>query len=98
MAKGGLDRWNHIFRIACLLEADLFNTGLQAPTPYNIVPNGTYSIQNSSSPTRVVLTNQSPQASIVGVDKTGGNGEKVIRDALASVCLPTNPFYSGMSS
>jgi hypothetical protein len=31
MAKGGVGRWNHIFRIACELEADLFNTGLQAP-------------------------------------------------------------------
>jgi hypothetical protein len=95
MAKGGVDRWNHIFRIACLLEADLFNTGLQAPTPYQIVPNGTYSIQSSSAAERVVLDAGS---SIVGINKTGGNNEKVIRDTLVFVCPQTNPLYSGMSS
>ena len=47
-AKGGLDRWNYIFRIACQLEAKLFNTGLQSPTPFQIIPDGTYSIQISS--------------------------------------------------
>jgi hypothetical protein len=95
MAKGGVDRWNHIFRIACLLEADLFNTGLQAPTPYQIVPNGTYSIQSSSAAETVVLANQS---SVIGVNKTGGNNEKVIGDVLVLVCPQTNPLYSGMSS
>jgi hypothetical protein len=118
MAKGGVDRWNHIFRIACLLEADLFNTGLQAPTPYQIVPNGTYSIQSSSAAERVVLANQDVESflrspfdnhlrayfpsnagsTIVGVNKTGGNNEKVIGDALVLVCPQTNPLYSGMSS
>jgi len=47
-AKGGIDRWNYIFRIACQLEAKLFNTGLQAPTPFQIIPDGTYSIYISS--------------------------------------------------
>ncbi|KAJ7235013.1 hypothetical protein B0H12DRAFT_1327574 [Mycena haematopus] len=48
-AQGGIDRWNYIFRIACQLEAKLFNTGLQAPTPFHIMPNGTYSIHSSSA-------------------------------------------------
>jgi hypothetical protein len=47
-AKGGIDRWNYIFRIACQLEAKLFNTGLQASTPFQIIPDGTYSIHISS--------------------------------------------------
>ncbi|KAJ7876337.1 hypothetical protein B0H14DRAFT_3543761 [Mycena olivaceomarginata] len=47
-AKGGIDRWNYIFNIACHLEAQLFNTGLQAPTPFPIIPDGTYSIHISS--------------------------------------------------
>ncbi|KAF8149743.1 hypothetical protein K438DRAFT_1779223 [Mycena galopus ATCC 62051] len=47
-AKGGVDRWNYTFRIACLLEAGLFNTGWQASTPFQIIPNGTYSIHVSS--------------------------------------------------
>jgi hypothetical protein len=118
MAKGGVDRWNHIFRTACLLEADLFNTGLQAPTPYQIVPNGTYSIQSSSTAERIILANQNVKSflrspfderlgayfpsdtgsSVVGVNKTGGNDEKVIADALVFVCPQTNPLYSGMSS
>ena len=46
-AKGGVDRWNYIFGIACQLEARLFNTGLQAPTPFQIISDGTYSIQSS---------------------------------------------------
>ncbi|KAM6491916.1 hypothetical protein JOM56_012554 [Amanita muscaria] len=118
MAKGGVDRWNHIFRIACLLEADLFNTGLQAPTPYQIVPNGIYSIQSSSAAEGVVLANQNVESflrspfdkrwsayfpsdagsSVVGVNKPGGNNEKVIQDTLVSCCPQTNPLYSGMSS
>jgi len=103
MSKGGIDKWNHVFRIACLLEADLFNTGLQAPTPYQIVPEGTYSIQSSSA---VVLANQdvpsflhspfgmllgayfpsNPGLSVIGINKTGGNNEKVMEDVLVSVC------------
>ena len=48
MAQGGVDKWNPIFRIACMLEAKLFNTGLRAPpTPYQIIPNGTYFIHIS---------------------------------------------------
>ncbi|KAJ7796428.1 hypothetical protein B0H14DRAFT_3158061 [Mycena olivaceomarginata] len=47
-AKGGVDRWNHIFRIACMLEAELFNTGLKPCTPFQIIPDGTYSIHISS--------------------------------------------------
>jgi hypothetical protein len=31
------------------LPAQLFNTGLQAPTPFQIIPEGTYSIQISSA-------------------------------------------------
>lgn len=48
MAKGGVDRWNHVFRTACLLEADLFNTGLRPPAPYHIIPDGTYFIHSPS--------------------------------------------------
>ena len=100
MKKGGVnDRWNKIFRTACELEADVFNTGLQVPMPYQIVPNGTYTIQGSSAAERVVLANKNVESflrspfdkrrlgayfpsdagsSVVGVNKTGGNNEKVI--------------------
>ena len=43
-AKGGVDRWNFIFRIACQLEEKLFNTGLRAPIPFEIIPDGAYFI------------------------------------------------------
>ncbi|KAF8153715.1 hypothetical protein K438DRAFT_1987423 [Mycena galopus ATCC 62051] len=56
-ANGGIARWNYIFRIACQLEAKLFNTGLQSPTPFQIIPDGTYSIHISSVES-VVLTIQ----------------------------------------
>jgi len=118
MNKGGVDRWNKIFRTACELEADVFNTGLQTPTPYQIVPNGTYSIQSSSAAERVVLADQNIESflrspfdkrlgayfpsdagsSVVGVNKTGGNNEKVIGDALVFAFPQTDPLYSGMSS
>jgi len=101
MAKDGvgLNRWNTIFRTACQLEAEVFNTGLQAPTPYQIVPNGTYSVQSTSAAGRVVLANQNVERFlVVGVNKKGGNNEKVIRDALVFACPQTNPLYSGMLS
>ncbi|KAI6107725.1 hypothetical protein EV401DRAFT_429959 [Pisolithus croceorrhizus] len=85
-AKGGVDQWNHIFNIACMLEAQLFDTGLQRHTVFRIIPDGTYFIYNSSHE-RVVLaiqkvegSLQSPldRSSVVGIDKTGGDNEKVI--------------------
>ena len=97
MANGGIDRWNRTFRTACRLEADLFNTGLQAPTPFQIVPNGTYTIPNFSAAKRV-LANQNVESfpsdtgsSVVGVNKTGGDNEKVTGNALVLVCPQTNP-------
>ncbi|KIK14317.1 hypothetical protein PISMIDRAFT_688080, partial [Pisolithus microcarpus 441] len=37
-AKGGVDQWNYIFNIACMLEAQLFDTGLQHHTLFRIIP------------------------------------------------------------
>ncbi|KAI6142555.1 hypothetical protein EDD17DRAFT_1661626 [Pisolithus thermaeus] len=54
-AKGGVDNWKDMFGTACKLETGIFNTGLKHPTPYQIVPKGTYSIQNAES---VVLANE----------------------------------------
>ncbi|KAG6843380.1 hypothetical protein H0H87_005260, partial [Tephrocybe sp. NHM501043] len=89
-AKGGSDRWHNIFKTACQLESGIFDTGLQVPKPYQIVPNGTYSIRSSS----VALANKSVTlrppvdkslklyfpstagSSIVGIEKTGRNNEK----------------------
>ncbi|KAJ7878010.1 hypothetical protein B0H14DRAFT_2712387 [Mycena olivaceomarginata] len=108
MAKGGVDRWNSVFRIACLLEADLFNTGLNiglhAPTPYQIVPNGTYSIHNSSMK-NVMLAIQNVQGSdagpsVVGMNKTGGNNERWYVAATKSGYTFRNPgtnLYLGIS-
>ncbi|KAF8125682.1 hypothetical protein K438DRAFT_1005370 [Mycena galopus ATCC 62051] len=56
-AKGGIARWNWIFRIACELEAKLFDTGLRPPTPFHIILDGTYLIRISSTE-RVVLAIQ----------------------------------------
>ncbi|KAJ7762886.1 hypothetical protein B0H16DRAFT_1805605 [Mycena metata] len=56
-AKGGVDHWNWTFNIACNLESQIFNIGLRAPTPYEIIPNGTYSIHTSSAKS-LVLTVQ----------------------------------------
>ncbi|KAJ7733957.1 hypothetical protein B0H16DRAFT_157937 [Mycena metata] len=53
-AKGGVDHWNWTFNIACNLESQLFNTGLRAPTPFEIIPNGTYSIHTSSAKSLVL--------------------------------------------
>ncbi|KAJ7765234.1 hypothetical protein B0H16DRAFT_414896 [Mycena metata] len=53
-AKGGVDQWNWTFNIACHLESQLFNTGLNAPTPFEIIPNGTYSIHTSSAQSLVL--------------------------------------------
>lgn len=53
-AKGGIDKWKDIFGTACKLESGIFNTGWKHPAPYQIVPKGTYSIQNAES---VVLAN-----------------------------------------
>jgi hypothetical protein len=89
VAKGGVDEWSPMFSIACRLEADLFDTGEKAPTPYQIIPNGTYSIQSSSAAERVVLADQNVESSVIGVSKTGGNNEKVIRDAFC-ICLSSN--------
>ncbi len=67
--------------MACQLEADIFSTGIQAPTPYLIVPQGTYSIQNFSIK-EVVLADRKPESSgtglpTVGLNKPGGTKEKV---------------------
>ncbi|KAJ7885565.1 hypothetical protein B0H14DRAFT_1346388 [Mycena olivaceomarginata] len=51
-AKGGINRWNDTFKIACELEAKLFNTGLPkhaSSTPFHIVPDGTYSLHMSTA-------------------------------------------------
>ncbi|KAF8153689.1 hypothetical protein K438DRAFT_362417 [Mycena galopus ATCC 62051] len=45
MARSGMDRWSDIVRKACELEAQIFNTGLQAPAPFEIIPEGIYPIQ-----------------------------------------------------
>ncbi|KAI6160606.1 hypothetical protein EDD17DRAFT_1600181 [Pisolithus thermaeus] len=88
-AKGGVDQWNHIFNIACMLEAQLFNTGLQHHTVFRIIPEGTYFVYNSSRD-RMVLANQKADgslqspldgSSVVGIDKTGGDNEKWLIDA-----------------
>ncbi|KAI6009768.1 hypothetical protein BKA83DRAFT_4415326 [Pisolithus microcarpus] len=88
-AKGGVDQWNYIFNIACMLEAQLFDTGLQHHTLFRIIPDGTYFIYNSSRE-RVVLAMQDVKdslqspldvSSIVGVDKTSGDNEKWLVDA-----------------
>ena len=104
MAKGGVNRWNETFKIACEHEASIFDTGMQHPTPYEIVGNGIYFIQNFST-TKRVLVNQNVEispsdtgSSVVGVNKTGEENEKVMGDALVLVCPQTNPLYSGMSS
>lgn len=54
-AKGGIDKWKDMFGTACKLEAGIFNTGWKHPTPYQIIPKGTYSIHNAES---VVLANE----------------------------------------
>ncbi|KAJ7740128.1 hypothetical protein B0H16DRAFT_1465012 [Mycena metata] len=49
-AHGGVNQWSWAFNVACLLESQLFDIGLEAPDhPYEIVPNGTYSIHTSSA-------------------------------------------------
>ncbi|KAJ7757878.1 hypothetical protein B0H16DRAFT_656624 [Mycena metata] len=49
-AQGGVDEWSWAFNVACLLESQLFDIGLEAPVhPYEIIPNGTYSIHTSSA-------------------------------------------------
>ena len=77
-----MNRWDPIFKMACQLEADIFNTGIQAPTPYLIVPQGAYSIQNFSIK-EVVLADQKVESSgaglsTVGLKKPSGTKEKVI--------------------
>ncbi|KAJ7722685.1 hypothetical protein B0H16DRAFT_346841 [Mycena metata] len=47
-ANGGVKKWNTIFRIACKLESDIFNTGMRAPAAFQIIPDGIYSIHVSS--------------------------------------------------
>ncbi|KAF8201902.1 hypothetical protein K438DRAFT_1758169 [Mycena galopus ATCC 62051] len=70
--KGGLDRWSWVFRIACQLEAKLFNTGLKAPTPFRVIPDGTFSIHNSSAES-IVLAIQNVTASLPApLDKPPG--------------------------
>lgn len=54
-AKGGIDKWKDMFGTACKLETGIFNTGWKHPTPYQIIPKGTYSIHNAES---VVLANE----------------------------------------
>ncbi|KAF8212915.1 hypothetical protein K438DRAFT_1928097 [Mycena galopus ATCC 62051] len=61
-AKGGVERWNWVFRIACELEAELFNTGVKAPTPFRVIPDGTYFVHSSHAKS-VVLAIQNVAAS-----------------------------------
>ncbi|KAJ7731887.1 hypothetical protein B0H16DRAFT_1582787 [Mycena metata] len=51
---GGVDEWNGPFNEACHHEAQIFNTGLHAPAPFEVVPNGTYSIHTSSASSLVL--------------------------------------------
>ncbi|KAJ7511528.1 hypothetical protein B0H11DRAFT_707716 [Mycena galericulata] len=53
-AKGGVDDWSWAFRIACQQESEIFNTGLHAPVPFAVVPNGTYLIHTSSAESLVL--------------------------------------------
>ena len=39
-----VDLWNGIFQVSCELQVCLFNMGMRAPFPFQIIPNGTYSI------------------------------------------------------
>ncbi|KIK17689.1 hypothetical protein PISMIDRAFT_214062 [Pisolithus microcarpus 441] len=108
-AKGGVDQWNYIFNIACMLEAQLFDTGLQHHTLFRIIPDGTYFIHNSSRE-RVVLAIQKVEgslqspfhgSSVVGVDKTGGDNEKWLVDATKNGYMFQNlgtHLYLGVSS
>ncbi|KAF7306288.1 Heme oxygenase-like protein [Mycena indigotica] len=85
-AQGGLDRWNYIFRIACGLERDLFDTGLAAPAPYNIIPDGTYSVNPVSIPGSTLTAQDPPEhlpeyfsasgSSVLVRKKTGQDTEK----------------------
>ncbi|KAK2460463.1 hypothetical protein APHAL10511_007510 [Amanita phalloides] len=61
MNSGGVDRWSDMFKEACELQIDIFNTGLQHPTPYEIILNGTYFI-HSSSGKGIVLANQNVES------------------------------------
>lgn len=101
-----------MFGLACEREADIFEIGLQAPpTPFQIIPDGTYSIHVSSSKSlQLVLavqnvTNAQPPldkylprnggSSVVGKKKTGGDHQKV---GLLGLVLPyTDQPRSGSS-
>ncbi|KAF7306280.1 Heme oxygenase-like protein [Mycena indigotica] len=77
-AKGGIKAWGYIFQIACEREKDIFDTGLAAPVPYNIIPDGTYSIIPVSIP-GVTLTahdSQNISTSVLLQKKISGNAEK----------------------
>ncbi|KAJ7744664.1 hypothetical protein B0H16DRAFT_1559768 [Mycena metata] len=90
--NGGVKEWNWMFRIACERELEIFNTGLHAPTPFQIIPDGIHSIHISSSKgVRLVLavhnvTDVRPpldrylprnaRSCIVGMKPTGGDNEK----------------------
>ncbi|KAJ7750600.1 hypothetical protein B0H16DRAFT_1887778 [Mycena metata] len=91
--NGGVDSdWISMFRIACEREADIFNTGLHAPTPFQIIPDGIHSIYISSSKSvKLVLAVQNitdvrppldrylpsnTRSSVVGMKPTGGDIEK----------------------
>ncbi|KAI6169023.1 hypothetical protein EDD17DRAFT_458170 [Pisolithus thermaeus] len=81
-AKGGVDKWKDIFGTACKLETGIFNTGLKHPTPYQIVPKGTYSIQNAE---HVVLAHEnvanflrSPSGKLLAAYFPGDPGSSVV--------------------
>ena len=93
MAKGGVDRWNHIFRIACVLE-DLFNTGLQAPRHTRSYPTESTPWKGSYAAERVVA--YLPGSSVMGFSKTRGNHGKVIGDAMVSARPQSDPSYNGI--
>ncbi|KAJ7744601.1 hypothetical protein B0H16DRAFT_1559579, partial [Mycena metata] len=90
--NGGVKEWNWMFRIACERELEIFNTGLHAPTPFQIIPDGIHSIHISSSKgVRLVLAvhnitdlrppldkylPSNPRSCILGIKPTGGDNEK----------------------
>ncbi|KAG6819745.1 hypothetical protein H0H93_009092 [Arthromyces matolae] len=84
-AKGGVDRWSAIFRTACQLEINIFNTGLRAPQPYQIVPSGTYSIRSHLSAAgsqrvwRITATENGYTFQNVGSDQFLGIANKLDR-------------------
>ncbi|KAJ7750655.1 hypothetical protein B0H16DRAFT_1549743 [Mycena metata] len=90
--NGGVKEWNWMFRIACERELEIFNTGLHAPTPFQIIPDGIHSMHISTSKSvRLVLAVQNAtdvgplldeyfpsnaRSCVVGTKPMGGSNEK----------------------